>query len=106
MLFRSQTPAPAAATPTATASAEPVARLAVQIGAFRDVNGARRVQEQLQRAGFADARLVRVPGNELVRVRVGKFANRSAAASVLARLAAGDFSAVLVTDATEEQPVR
>ena len=83
----------------------PAGRIAIQVGAFRDVNGARRLQQQLQRAGF-DARLVRVPGNTLVRVRIGAFANRAAASPVLAKLAAADISAVLVTDVPSEEAVR
>jgi cell division septation protein DedD len=81
------------------------ARMAIQIGAFREFAGARSVQRQLERAGFNDVRLVRVPGNQLIRVRVGKFENRAAASELLARLSRANFSAVLVTDANNETPV-
>jgi cell division septation protein DedD len=80
-------------------------RVAIQIGAFRELKGARGVQSQLEDAGFRDVRLVRVPGNQLIRVRIGKYENRAGAASMLARLANANFSAVLVTDANIETRV-
>ena len=80
-------------------------RVAIQIGAFRELTGARGMQRQLEDAGFRDVRLVRVPGNQLIRVRVGKYENRAAAANTLARLANANFSAVLVTDANTETRV-
>jgi len=80
-------------------------RVSIQIGAFREFSGARGVQRQLESAGFSDVRLVRVPGNQLIRVRIGKYENRAAAAAMLARLASANFSAVLVTDANTETRV-
>ena len=78
----------------------------MQVGAFRDIEGARDVRAQLESAGFSEVRLVRVAGNNLIRVRIGRFVNRAAAANLLARLAARDVSAVLVTDADKEELVR
>ena len=78
----------------------------MQVGAFRDLEGARDVQAQLESAGFTDVRMVRVAGNNLIRVRIGRFVNRAGAADLLARLAARDISAVLVTDADKEEIVR
>src|SRR5690606_16914309 len=76
---------PAAAATKATATKSEVAKqsaakanLAIQIGAFRDINGARAMKQQLERAGFSDVRLVRVPGNTLIRVRIGNYQNRTA----------------------------
>jgi cell division septation protein DedD len=80
-------------------------RVSVQVGAFRELDRARDMQAQLETAGFSEVRLVRVPGNNLIRVRIGRFVNRAAAESVLARLAAADMSAVLVTDADKETVV-
>ncbi|HET9439070.1 MAG TPA: SPOR domain-containing protein [Longimicrobiales bacterium] len=80
--------------------------VAIQLGAFRELSGARSMRLQLERAGFDDVRLVRVPGNTLIRVRIGKYANRSAAAAMLARLAEKNFSAVLVTDAANESSLQ
>ena len=98
----SPTPPPATAPAPAPAS---VGRVAIQVGAFRELTGARGVMIELQRAGFSDVRLVRVPGNNLIRVRIGRFENRAAASATLARLAANDISAVLVTDADTETRV-
>ncbi len=86
--------------------ATPAGRLTIQAGAFRELSGAQSVKRQLERAGFTDVRLVRVPGNQLIRVRIGKFADRAAASGVLARLARADISAVLVSDAHTETPVK
>lgn len=109
------TPKPATepvTTPNAFASSAPAqddrtstGRVAIQVGAFRELNGARGVQRQLENAGFTNVRLVRVPGNQLIRVRIGKYENRAAAAAILARLASANFSAVLVTDANSETRV-
>lgn len=99
--------APAAATPSPTATTSTAtSKVAIQVGAFREVGGAREVKARVERAGFTDVRLVRVPGNTLIRVRVGRYANRAAAAAALARLASADISAVLVTDADAETAVK
>ena len=102
-----QPPPAGAASPKPEASPEKTtsARVTIQVGAFRELNGARGVQKQLENAGFRDVRLVRVPGNQLIRVRIGKYDNRTAAADMLARLANANFSAVLVTDANVETRV-
>ncbi len=97
-----------AAAPKADSAPSPkvaAGRVGIQIGAFRELKGAHGVQRQLEDAGFRDVRLVRVPGNQLIRVRIGKYENRAAAASMLARLANANFSAVLVTDANIETRV-
>lgn len=97
---RAQPPRTPVAAPTAAG------RVTIQVGAFRELSGAQSVKRQLERAGFTDIRLVRVPGNQLLRVRIGKFADRPAAAAVLAALARADISAVLVSDAHTETPVK
>jgi cell division septation protein DedD len=105
------TPAPkadTALTPKSIVASEKTTspgRVSIQVGAFREFSGARGVQRQLENAGFTDVRLVRVPGNQLIRVRIGKFENRAAAAATLSRLASANYSAVLVTDANSETRV-
>jgi DedD protein len=107
-------PQPSRSAPAATQTAPPkpggapasTGRLTIQAGAFRELSGAQSVKQQLERAGFTDIRLVRVPGNQLIRVRIGRFADRAAAAQTLARLASADISAVLVSDAHTETPVK
>jgi hypothetical protein len=91
---------------TPAAAPAPAGRVTIQVGAFRELSGAQSVKRQLERAGFTNIRLVRVPGNQLIRVRIGKFADRPAAAAVLAALARADISAVLVSDAHTETSVK
>jgi SPOR domain len=73
----------------------------VQIGAFRDPASARSVARAATQKGF-DARVVRVPGSSLVRVRVGRFRIRDDAAGVLHRLHDAGFATALVDDAAAE----
>jgi cell division septation protein DedD len=80
--------------------------IAIQIGAFRELSRARATKTELERAGFTDIRLVRVPGNTLIRVRIGKFNDRAAASAMLARLGDANISAVLVNDTNSETVVR
>jgi cell division septation protein DedD len=96
---------PATATP-APAPAPALARFAVQVGAFRQIAGARETARKLEKAGFTGARLITVPSNALVRVRVGKFENLADASALSAKLKAAGFSAALVYDVRSEQPAR
>ncbi len=77
---------------------------AVQLGAFSDATGARRVADRAEAVGFS-VRMVRVPGSELVRVRVGRFENQEDALELMRRVKAGGFEVVLVTDAAQEDPI-
>lgn len=81
-------------------------RFAIQVAAFRDKNGARSVAQNLKKAGFEQVRLVTVPGNELVRVRVGRFASETAASDVLKRLQAAGYKPVVASDLQREKVVR
>lgn len=75
---------------------------AVQSGAFRYTEGAERLVERLREAGYSP-RLVRVPRNDLLRVRLGRFTSRDQANALAARLRAGGFDAVAVSDAGQER---
>lgn len=81
-------------------------RFAIQVAAFRDRNGARSVAQNLKQAGYEQVRLVTVPGNELVRVRVGRFASETAASDVLKRLQAAGYKPVVAADVQREKVVR
>jgi len=70
------------------------------------MSGARSVAAQLRRAGITDVRLVTVPDNALIRVRVGKFESSAAAATTISRIRAEGLSAVIVSDVQREQLVR
>lgn len=78
----------------------------MQVGAFRQIAGARETARQLEKAGFTGARLITVPSNALVRVRVGKFENLADASALAAKLKAAGFTAALVYDVRSEQPAR
>lgn len=80
-------------------------RFAVQSGAFRQRQGALELAERLRRAGH-EPRLVGLPGSSLVRVRVGRFADRDSARALARRLIADGFEAFVVADAEREQPTR
>lgn len=103
-------PAPAAepaprAQPERAAAPDPDApRFAVQLGAFSDVDRARALYRRALDQGF-EARLVRVPGSPLLRVRVGRFDSAAEAGELLSRLRAMDFVAALVRDANTEERV-
>ncbi|MFV2007270.1 MAG: SPOR domain-containing protein [Longimicrobiales bacterium] len=77
---------------------------AVQLGAFSDATGARRIADLAEAEGFS-VRVVRVPGSELVRVRVGRFENQEDALGIMRRLRNGGFEVALVTDAAQEEPI-
>lgn len=77
---------------------------AVQIGAFRNPDGAAGLVDELIQAGF-DARLVQVPANTLLRVRVGRFATSDAAAAELQRVRDGGYDGAVVDDARRETVV-
>jgi tetratricopeptide (TPR) repeat protein len=96
---------PQPVTPTPSAS-NATGKVSIQVGAFRDLSGARELKAQIERAGISSVRLVRTTGSNLIRVRVGRYANRTAAAPTLERLASADISAVLVTDADAETVVK
>jgi cell division protein FtsN len=72
------------------------------VGAFRQIAGARETARQLDKAGYTSVRLVTVPSNALVRVRVGKFENLTDASALAAKLKAAGFSAALVYDVRSE----
>lgn len=97
-----------AARPSDAAQAAPsgvrAGRFAVQTGAFRARAGADALAARLGRSGL-QPRIVRVPGSQLMRVRVGAFSTSAEAVRVRDRLRADGFDAVVVDDATTESAV-
>lgn len=77
---------------------------AVQLGAFASRSRAEALLRRAGDAGF-DARLVLVPGSELIRVRVGLFGAQEQASAILKRLTDLGFTAALVRDAHLEEGV-
>ena len=68
---------PSVATPQAAPASES-GRYTLQVGAFSDLARARAVETALRGRGVG-ARVVRIPGSELFRVRIGYFTSREAA---------------------------
>jgi tetratricopeptide (TPR) repeat protein len=80
-------------------------RYTVQVAAFRDVAGARAYVRQLSKMGY-DVRMVTVPANSLIRVRVGLYDKPADATAVLTKLKAAGYTPVFVSDISREQPVK
>lgn len=98
----SSSPGPSdAPTPAATESLP----VTIQLGAFSSEERARELMGRAEDEGIEGVRMVRVAGSRLLRVRAGRFPNRSAAAGVRARIRNLGFDAAVVTDADEERMV-
>ncbi|MFH1766275.1 MAG: SPOR domain-containing protein [Gemmatimonadota bacterium] len=98
-------PPPPASEPTEEALVQEVAgNFSVQLGAFRSLDGARSLADQLRVAGY-QPRLVRTPGNDLARVRIGRFASRERAEALAGDLEGRGFAVTLVTDAGSEERI-
>jgi len=86
--------------------AEPVpAQYAVQVGAFEDENRARSLLASVNSSGFS-ARIVRVTGSPLVRVRIGAFLDRSGAVELMDWVRRRGHEATLAEDVAGEEPIQ
>lgn len=94
------TPAPEPAVPDAASRGT----ISLQLGAFRNLDGARRLLEHLRASGHA-GRLIRVPKDELFRVRLGHFENRQQARDLQRELKRGGWDSTIVSDAQKEERV-
>jgi hypothetical protein len=92
--------------PEATAGMPPgrVGDHAVQLGAFDSDTRARELLEQARAAGL-EARLVRVSGSQLIRVRSGRFRTEVEARARRGRIVRLGFEALVVDDAAREVPL-
>jgi cell division septation protein DedD len=77
-------------------------RFSAQTGAFRQQASVDDMVARLRRAGY-EPRVVRVPANDLIRVRVGQFASRDEAARLVARLNGDGFDALVTGDSDQER---
>lgn len=80
-------------------------RYAVQVGAFESEERARILLASVNASGFR-ARMVRVTGSLLVRVRVGAFLDRAAAVELMDRVRRRGHEATVAVDVAEEGPLR
>ncbi|MBT8398458.1 MAG: SPOR domain-containing protein [Gemmatimonadetes bacterium] len=76
----------------------------VQLGAFRSLDRARVLAGALRESGY-DARLVRTPGNDLARVRIGRFRTRAGAEGLARELEGKGYEVTFATDASQEERV-
>jgi len=76
---------------------------AVQLGAFRSVERARIVEGRAREAGL-EARIVRVEGSDLVRIRVGWYETSRQATEVMREIRELGLEAAVVRDAQQERP--
>ncbi len=81
------------------------ARYAVQVGAFESEERARSLLAAVNRSGFL-ARIVRVPGSELMRVRIGAFPDQVGAFELMDRVRRRGHEATLAVDVAEEEPMQ
>jgi hypothetical protein len=77
---------------------------AVQLGAFRSLDRARALAVQAEEAGYR-VRLVRTPGNDLARVRVGRFLSREEVDAFARTLRQSGFELTIATDAGMEERI-
>ena len=89
--------------PDRTESAAP--GYAVQVGAFESEERARGLVAAVNASGFR-ARMVRVPGSELVHVRIGTFLDRTGAAELMVRVRRRGHEATIAVDVAEEEPMQ
>lgn len=101
---RADTPSPADARPAEDAAGAPM-NYSVQLGAFAEPERASALYESTRGQGV-DVRLVRVRGSQFVHIRVGRFAQRSAAVELLDDLTARGINAALVRDDRPEELIR
>ena len=79
-------------------------RYAVQVGAFESEARARSLLASVNASGF-DARIVRVAGSPLVRVRIGAFPDRTGAAELMNRVRRRGHEATIAADVADEEPM-
>ncbi len=95
---------PERVTPTPIDPVEASWSFAVQLGAFSNLDRARQLADRLTYAGY-EPRVVGVPGDDLARVRVGRFPLREEAEALVRALEERGFEARVVPDAWSEVPV-
>ncbi len=79
-------------------------RFTVQVGAFESEERARSLLASVNASGF-QARIVRVTGSALVRVRIGAFLDRTGAVELMDRVRRRGHEATIAGDVAEEEPM-
>lgn len=99
-----QGPPPGTGRPSDPILTENRGAISIQLGAFRNLDGALSLKGNLEAAGF-EARVVKLRGNDLFRVRVGRFEVRGEADQLRRRLEDAGFESTIVTDAEAEERI-
>ncbi len=97
------TPEPEVNTPDRAERASP--RYAVQVGAFESEERARSLLASVKASGFR-ARIVRVTGSELLRVRIGAFLDRIGAVELMDRVRRRGHEATIAVDVADEETMQ
>jgi cell division protein FtsN len=74
------------------------------VGAFESEERARSLLASVNASGF-QARVVRVTGSPLVRVRIGTFLDRAEASDLMDRVRRRGHEATIAVDVAEEEPI-
>lgn len=90
--------------PVAPAAEAGSGGFSVQLGAFRSLDLAISLADELRALGH-EPRVVRTPGNDLARVRIGRFDSRARAEALARELDARGFAVTLVLNAGPEEKV-
>jgi len=85
-------------------SREETGEFSIQLGAFRSLDRAQALADQLREEGL-QPRMVRTSGNDLARVRIGRFDARDRAEALARELEGRGYEVTLVTDAGSEERV-
>ncbi len=81
------------------------AHYAVQVGAFESEERARNLLASVRASGFR-ARIVRVQGSPLLRVRIGDFLDRTGAVELMDRVRGRGHEATIAADVAQEEPMQ
>lgn len=90
--------------PTGEVTDDPSGTYAVQLGAFREIEWARAVEQEAREAGLRP-RIVQVSGTDLIRVRVGRFLTSREASEAMERIRGMGLDATVAVDADRERPL-
>jgi cell division septation protein DedD len=80
-------------------------RYAVQVGAFESEERARNLLASVGASGFR-ARMVRVTGSDLVRIRIGSFFERPRAVELMDRVRRRGHEATIAVNVADEEPMQ
>jgi DedD protein len=85
--------------PVVAAKEVTTSRYLIQVGVFSDAENVKKLQKKISEAGFSSrTAMLKTPKGEKIRLRVGTFVTRDAAADALKKLEAHGLSGMVLTD--------